>query len=266
LIETFIPIASGQLNGPQWAGVWQPTLFYYSPARFLVWIACILLGLCFCVFMRHPRKILVFFTGLIGVMLFSYCVHFLSIRHGGHIFVLMVACVWNMGALKNVSKWAWMAILTTSSIGGLQTLTGPMASHPFSQAKSTAEFILQEHLNELPIFGFGDAQAMTVVGYTGTPVYYPNFNGYRTFLVDDPTRKVTFSKKELTEAILDFAVRNSPRQSVLLLNDPLPRSVQKSLLRKSKIQLLRSFTDAFPITDEQYYIYLLTPITFSGEV
>ncbi len=254
---TFFPVTLPRLQdslkeylGKLFSGYWPPQ-FYSLSAGGLIAVAVLILVLLGFLLWPNLKKIAVIYSGTLGVLAFSYCVHFSYIRHSGHLFLLLLACVWSTGRLGGVGRKIWIGILLVSAFGGVQSLFEPIRSQPFSQARNAGAFLLEQHLTDYPILGAADYVAMPVVGYAKVPIFMPSYGRYVTFMVDSLERNVAMSKEELSESIEKFVASNLPRPTVLLLNEPIESIVSSP---KFKPQFLASFTGSY--VGEDYFIYL----------
>jgi hypothetical protein len=249
---TFLPVTlSG--GGGLLIGHWPPRLIPLSSAGAFAAAALILALIC-AVLWRDRARLAVFLAGALGVLAFSYTMHFAHVRHCGQLFLLLLACAWNPESLGTRGRPLWIGLLAVAALGGLQTLWGPLASLPFSQARNAGTFLRERGLAKEPILGAADYAAMPVAAYAGTPIFYPSYGRTMSFLVDSQERRVDLTRDELGRSIEGFVIGNLPRRSVLVLSEPIDGLALSPTIR---VEALASFTGSY--VGEDYYLYLAGP-------
>ncbi|MEO0455041.1 MAG: hypothetical protein AAF152_00465, partial [Cyanobacteria bacterium P01_A01_bin.114] len=226
----------------------------------------------------RPKWLCVYAAGTVVHLLFSYFFFGGFLRHHGHLFILLVACLWlantddSTGSLSQPADrvsmtWSklreaqtWLDPLSSqwqkSFLTGLlscQVLAGVMAystdfSQPFSASRMTADYLRSHQLDHLTILGYRDRQAATLSGYLSKQIYYPNRQAFGSFweLEQD------IPQAELVTQIQAFVSRSE--QPVVLalteaLEQPIPNlTLQPLATLKGKV-----------VVDETFYLYLASP-------
>ena len=199
----------------------------------LVALACRLLA-------SRPRWLSVYASGTAALLGFELV--FLvdsSVRHHGHLFVLLVACLWlaraeavrepvaraDAGAVADIDRRArrdvrrqgalLTALLVPQVVAGL-TLHALDWSRPFSGSRAAAELLRERALDDLPIIAYRDRETSTLSAYLDRPLYYPGRDAHGSYWT-------TLQEDDWDEARRRIArfVGDVDGPSVLALNRPL---------------------------------------------
>jgi hypothetical protein len=136
--------------------------------------------------------------------------------------------------------------------------------HPFSIAKSVAEYINERGLNKSLIVGYPDWTTIAVVGYLGiSQVYYPQGDRFGSYVRYDQNRNQELTEKEVVDKARQLKARqptDGKSEGVLLIvNEPLGNDVAQA----GKLQEIGHFTGSSccmlheNIFHEDIYIYSL---------
>jgi hypothetical protein len=138
-----------------------------------------LLGISALLFARTPSVMLLFTVATGGLLLFLHLKVNHGIRHTGHLFLLLVGCLWLASTRSRLSMTRgkpWFGAGLVTFIFAIHTVVGGLAAatdlvYPFSESKETAEFIERHGLTDTPMVGSGYAMAAAVAAYLNHPVY-----------------------------------------------------------------------------------------------
>jgi len=194
-------------------------------------------------FWRKPVVLFMYTCGTLGILLFTYVKFFGYIRHHGHLFILLIACLWISHYYQESNFWVnfinlrmprlisnffnihqsakkyhqilFWGILFVNMVGGVFALSSDIV-HPFSESKAVANFIRQQNFNHIPIIGSVDSSASTQAGYLDRKIYYPESDRLGTFIIWDDQRE-NLNIREVIESARKFVYTNS-RDTLLLLN------------------------------------------------
>jgi hypothetical protein len=120
--------------------------------------------------------------------------------------------------------------------------------YPFSQAKNTAAYIEQHHLDKLPIVGYVDYATTAVTGYLGRQIYYTSSDRIGSFVILDRKWAHTVDESTMLQRAHELAIReNSP--VLLVLNRELK-------INDPSVNKLADFMGSL-IRDENFHLYLL---------
>jgi hypothetical protein len=237
-------------NGILWIGLTKLSVL----SLLLIFLAGVLLANNLTIFALYT-------SGTLGILLFTYYKYFGSIRHHGHLFLLLVACWWlsyyyprlqSQLSKRYASKFLTV-ILCCHLVGGAFAYSKDLAE-PFSAGKEAVRFLnSQPHLSNLPLAGSTDYVASSIAGLMDKKIFY--FEGGRvgSFIIWDQKRRQGMATSSRTESQVLEKLQGFMQQErsdiVLILSYPLERDSSDS-----KIHELARFTRSITI-DEHYYLY-----------
>jgi len=211
---------------------------------------------------RKKLILMLFFLFTVSALGFQYFVHIGYIRHSGHYFIMFIVCLWLSRyykediQLKSVRLINWAdfgekhregflyVLLTVQLVAGLFA-SGMDWFCTFSSAKDTAKYIKENHLDNLPIWGYGSTSA--IAGYLGKSIYYPRINRIGSFVC------YSFNEEDIDEPNLvkraKLYTENEKTDIVLVINYRLNKS-------DPSIMKLAEF-DKTIAPNEIFYVYLI---------
>lgn len=151
----------------------------------LLLLSALLVGLILLMVFQLLRKTPLFLSiymlgsaGMIGLFIF---VHRGTTRHHGHLFILLLACLWlaHWSRRHLAKEPARLFSLLFTSILWVQAFTGLYAYasdilYPFSASYQTAQIIqTNAALKNLPIIGINQRPVSTLSAYLDRPIYFP---------------------------------------------------------------------------------------------
>ncbi len=226
-------------------------------------------------FRKKTITFLLYLTGTLGILTFSYVKFLGSPRHYCHLFILLIIVLWleksdnsseiltkPMEKLFNTfnfyKKWLnfvdqnkvkfIMIILYIQLIVGVYLFTADLII-PMSAGKATANFIKQEKLDNLFIVGSKDFTMIPIAGYLNKKIYYPEIQRLSNFVSFTSERK-EINDQDILNQLLSLI--NEHPKILLILNHPLEISNNKL-----KITTLEKFTKS-RFSDERYYLYTVS--------
>ncbi|NEP16192.1 MAG: hypothetical protein F6J97_04725 [Leptolyngbya sp. SIO4C1] len=239
-------------------------------------LALLLVGLVVRALWHQPKWLLVYGAGTATQLAFIYYFHIGSLRHHGHLFILLVACLWLAAADRDrraqaesyrrnyeaqgraelasyrLQKQLLSGLLVLHVIAGLLAYSADLRL-TFSASRATAHFLRSHSLDQQVLFGYRDFNVSTVSGYLNQPIYYPNLERFGSFW--------TLHKSMEPEAVnqqVEAFVQQQQRPVVLLLTAPIERplaGVTLDLLGYFQSQILKR---------ESFYVYLAQPAAHTG--
>ncbi|MEM9162002.1 MAG: hypothetical protein AAGC54_02900, partial [Cyanobacteria bacterium P01_F01_bin.4] len=238
---------------------------------------------------RRPRWVLVYVAGTTLILGFNYLFRNAALRHHGHLFILLVACLWlvqaeelNFAPLRRMGQTGHPRGEIKSYFGRVRSIlakvfgtfgmarcrqrqffTGLLVCHvfagifaysadlvrPFSGSKATAHFLRSHQLDTLSIFGYNDFRASTLSGYLDKPIYYPNRRQFGSFW----TIKHEINSAQVINQIQDF-VSQSEQPVVLVLTEALQDPIDNISL-----QPLAHLSGKLAKISESFDVYLAQP-------
>ncbi len=227
----------------------------------LAWSAALL-------FTRRPVVFFLYITGVAGIIAFILMYYYGYIRHHGHLFILLVICLWlsayyREGRYTNrypvIEKFRGWLIKNTPRIFtvmlSIQLFAGVYAFTvqcfvPFSAARATAHYIRQQRLDRFLIAGDQDVALEPVLGYLKKDAFFFSRNAVSTYLVYDAVRRIPGHERVL--ALADSLVVAHGDTILLVMNYPLAGHPGRNLFKVGSFEKSIRY-------DEIYYLYLLSP-------
>lgn len=245
VVHAYLPLP--EIGAPM---VWNSSLFRSLGDGLTALLALGLLALAVVRLRGSRTAVFLYLFGTAALLGFTYCKYFGVLRHHGHHFVLLIACLWlaqagNEGRRPDL----WVAGLLAVHLIGAAALGSLDLARPFSAAEATAEFIRQEGLAGMPIAGKQDYRASPVGGYLQRALYYPNSGGTGTFILWNRERVEDLPEEAYCRRLADQVGRH-PDGVLLISTEPLPAcpAVRSALLAR--------FPDSM-VPDERYSVFLL---------
>lgn len=217
------------------------------------------------------RTFVVFATGTILLMSFSFIFFEGSIRHHGHYYLLLVACLWlarselnrpisttgnaklqtQSSSLANTSRKTmqstFLTILLVFHVAAGALLYRIDWIKPFSGSKDVAHYLREHSLEDLPILGYRDREVTSVSAYLDRPIYYPNAKRFGTFWTTRRGEDWTY----ITEDVRTF-VREHGTPTVIVLTKPMEQQIPDTTLE------LLTYEEGSLVREESFYLYLAT--------
>jgi hypothetical protein len=194
---------------------------------------------------RDKKLYLLFLAGTLGIVMFTYVKYEGFLRHYGHIFLLLILCIWvarrktETKEKQNVFKVVLVCQVLVSAFAFVIEY-----QKPFSGAKDAAKFI-SERYPDAKLYAYPDFIGTPVAGFLNKEVYFPQSDRTGKFILFDEKRKKVLSNDEVVEKIKV----DSWSSTLLLLNIPLDSaSNMVKLVYKSREDVIEE--------DERYYVYV----------
>jgi hypothetical protein len=216
-------------------------------------------------FSKRPLVLLLFSTGMAGMLLFVFDFYTGSLRHHGHYYLLFIACLWISGEMGEEQRPFRLAVLEkyyrflTRNRNLLLTIF--LAIHmgagvyslfrqvftPFSDAKLAADYIRENKLDRFTIAGDWDWYAASVEAHSNKDFYYYARNAFTKFVILD-NKRTEYPQSEIIRRT-DSLSRAINDTLLVVLNYPLKNAVPCGF------RPVATFTGGIhPL--EQYYLYL----------
>ncbi len=252
--DSYVPIPSLQLQ------FWNTNLIGQPFWKFF--LSILVLGFSLLSFWRQPAVLGLFALGTLALLSFTYTKYLGSLRHHGHLFILLLAAAWLAGSgpgegLTSDNRFAGFcrrhrsgfisALLWCQLAAGLLA-AGLSLFYPFSAGRETARFIQDQGLDGLLLAGDEDDAASVISGYLRRPVYCLCARRWGTFVIWDQRRK-GLEVPEAVERARELAAKY--RKDVLLVLNREVKTPEPGVFPVR--QFKRSMVPA-----EIYYLYRLT--------
>jgi hypothetical protein len=204
----------------------------------------------------RPTVLFLYVTGTSAILAFLHVKYFGFVRHQGHLFILLMACLWLGHRAGQSTSGAGRAVLLGALLA-IHAGAGVYASgmdwvHPFSASKAAAQFIQRAGMSDLEIAGYRDPAASAVAGYLNRPFYYLGSQRYGTFILYDRLYAESLVGKAAQDLVSagDALSSRSGQPVLLILNEPITTATEP------RVAPLAEFTDAI-VDTERFYLYLL---------
>ena len=212
--------------------------------------------------LARPAAVVLHVAGTAALLLFAHTNHFASLRHVGHLYLLLVAAAWIASGGRRWRPPAWgarllptaprplvqgagLALLAAHVVAGLFA-AGMDLVHPFSGGPGAARFLRSLGYAELPLVVDPSFIAPPVVAHLGRPFYEPGSRRWGFFVVWDGQRGL--ERLDVPVEAQDLA-RDLGQPVVLLSNRPIGR-------RRAPFVHLAEIAGCI-VETEQYHVYLV---------
>jgi hypothetical protein len=215
---------------------------------------------------RKPFVLFFFISSTLSVLLFTYVKFMGHMRHHGHLFMILIVALWLSRSLRETpspgnkpghlqaGRFLKQNLVLTGLLGihlfaGLFTWAMDL-KYPFSATPLAADFIKTSHLDKMDMIGYKDYTSQGIAGFLNKEIFYPQKEGFGTFVRFDTKRKQDLACPELIQSVSRF-IGESPKTFLLISNEELPCPSGDILL----IPLKR-----FPVSivpDERAILYLV---------
>ena len=218
-------------------------------------LSLLLIGLSMFVLLPTPTLLLAYILGTSTLLFFLHTKVNHGIRHPGHLFLLLVACLWlshnrkgiNLRSFPKKLPATFMAIVFLMQlIAGILCASTDLV-YPFTASKAAAQFIEEQQFTNTMLVGSNWNLVSGVACYLNRPVYYVENGHTGTFSAWNIKR----SKLSPAE-VIDKAsrLRQDTHRDVLLILSYDPGNSAAGL------QKLASFERSV-LKEERYWLYLL---------
>jgi hypothetical protein len=172
----------------------------------------------------YPKRLIltIYIFGTGSIITFNYLIFQGFMRHRGHLFILLIACLWMLKneflkkrnlTLKQKAESRFRSqfltvILSLHLLGGVHAYSIDLF-YPFSVGRETAQYIKNNNLDQLIIVGQRYAQAAVLSGYLNQQIYYPDTGQFGSFW--------TIKKKKKDIKNIEGLIRGNPNETLLVL-------------------------------------------------
>ena len=214
-----------------------------------------LLGISALLLLRTPSVMLAYAVATGGLLLFLHLKVNHGIRHTGHVFLVLVGCLWLSLAQRQIRAsgiMRWGASVFVTVLFALHTVAGGLSAatdlvYPFSASRETAEFIERRGLASTTMIGSGYAMAAAVAGYLNHSVYYAESKQTGTF-VRWEEKRTPVTPADVVRTAGELARLNHNDTLLILTYDLGPAA--------TGVLKLASFERSI-VKEERYWLYLM---------
>jgi len=204
---------------------------------------------------RVPMLSVVYGLGVFAMMAVQHGIYPAALRHRGHYFILLLACLWLHEVERRGKPRAYLAYALLGATLCVQIATGIAAMRTdhevvFSDAQNAAKFMRDNHLQSLPVIGSTDHASSPIAIMLDVPFLFQE-TGETSQVVLEHNRRQVPNPLLIMAMAVDLLTRTD--KVLLLLNydnpAPVPAGYEAKLLYRGQAALMY---------DESYRIYELT--------
>lgn len=259
---------------------WNTCVFVNENISLMSYISILLFLLIASIFMNKPLILVLYVLGTTGIVCFLGYAHIMYTRYFGHLFILLVVCLWIARYYKEITFQRllarWVVLLGTKvrqfgvPVIVLVSMSGGFASwgsdlgKRFSASPDAAQFIREQSLEMLPIVGYEDFVIACLASILNKrDVYYLPREEWGTFIKFD-LKRIREPVMPLIVPSLEKIMREKASPVLLVLNFPLlyenARTNERQIITRCllsenvRIILLDAFTQSVE-PNERYFIY-----------
>ena len=222
--------------------------FFLSPA---------ILFVLYLIFRDHPRPAIILVAIILLGTLFSHITGVAAVRHTGIVYIGFLVALWMLRSQPTrVSPLVYLLLL-------LPVIPGIMAeidqwSWPYSDSQAATDWIVQQNLENLPLFGTPDSNVIGVPERLNLPIYQLECACEDRVLTFSNRRDNFDRSKEIPASLLRGFQNLHINTGIFLDNRKLSVVDQRHLAAGGvNQQLIGQFDHGF-LGDEYIYIYRIT--------
>ena len=219
------------------------------------------------VFIKNRKILFTYIAGTFSIVMFGILFKSPDVRHSGHLFILLVACLWiylseaksktenvlhhrSIAPIPRYQNMLLTTILCLQVYAGIQMYAVDSAN-VFSNSQNVAWYIKRNQLENSTIIGSNHRIVFPIAAWLNKEIYYPETQQFGSFTVWTPKSKKLNRDIGLEEIIQakNKLERNNYDNLLLVLDWKIPDAELKE-----KIELLTSYEDAM-VTRENYFLY-----------
>lgn len=251
VVLPFVPVKS-----PRSHFFWNPwlhrdLLLYTVPMLFIGWLL-------YRSFRGRCNLLLMIAVTIAGGTLIGHLIYPGAERHFGVVFLAFVSAAWIARAAEPTELFAWPVylLLGISALSSIWAVAGSW-ERPFSNSKAAADWIVTNHLEQMPLVAEGDTSAAGVAEYLHRPLYMIECSCVDTYLLFS-SRRDDYKESDAPGRILEAAHFYDDQPLLLMQVTSMAPDEESGLKQEGfNIQPLASFTGAEEVS-ENFYFYRLT--------
>jgi hypothetical protein len=226
-----------------------PLLPWAGLALFFTWLVAL---------RKVPPVALAYGLGVLAIAGFQHYKYGGFIRHFGHHFVLLIACIWlheklrAEGSAPRLLRALFAVTLVAQIVTGAQAVKVEL-ERPFSGSLQAATFLRAHDLADAPLVGSFDHAASVVAGYLDRPFRSAESNQVVTSVIFHNRRWQGLPVSVVFQMAVADA-RRAGRPAIVVLN----RDVEDYALPDATIEKLYT-TDLPIVADERFSLLRVTP-------
>ena len=236
-------------------------------------ISLVLLAIFTIIFARNYKVLFTYVASNALIIAFGLQYKVPSIRHNGHLFILLIVCFWIFlseartnyaknrprifKVLSSYQNLLLTIILCIQFYAGIKMYAIDL-NRVFSNSQNVARYIKSHQLEQLTIVGSRYRIVFPLSAWLDRPIYYPEINRFGTFTIWT-SKSVPGNTRISQQEMLQRVAKLKRENKMLLVLDQKLNNIDTSLNYK----LLVAYEDAI-VTRENYFIYLIEKNEKSG--
>jgi hypothetical protein len=270
LCDGFLPLPEPSLLGAWGWGMIGHTLLGPMVVHAVIGVFLFVATL---LFFRRCRLVqLTYLGGALLLLLAAYAKAENYARHAGHFYLWFLICLWLARSVQGQGdspeskpfhlssiQLAFLCPLLVFLIGDTIFLSIAGYAYPFSRGRDVAEYIENNHLQDLPIFGYPDFTGIPVSGYLDRKMYYPDTHRWGSFVIETNKRETNWDENKIYQAIIDFAAQGHP-DFLVVLDQPFLTERDGRIMELTHFGNLTKLVSMYPAMDgdEVYWLFRYT--------
>ena len=201
---------------------------------------------------KHRVALVLFAIGSMGLMTFGFIKFYGSIRHHGHMYLILIAALWLAASAEPLCRRLsamFTGLLVVHVIAAIIAISIDWV-RPFSQSKATAAFLRERGLAGAFLIGERDTFTAPIAAYLDRTIYFPRGDRIGSYIIYDQ-RRVPPVSNNLVE-ISRAKAREIGGEVVLISTSPLPDDASAGVTH------IGSFTGSV-VGDEDFFLYQVLP-------
>jgi hypothetical protein len=202
---------------------------------------------------KHRVSLTLFAIGSMGILTFGFIKFYGSIRHHGHIYLILVAALWLEAATRGHRRGlserlcrAFTALLVVHVIAAAIAAAIDWV-RPFSQSRATAAYLRERGLAGAFLVGEKDTPTAPIAAYLDRRIYFPRGGRMGSYIIYDE-RRLDFDPANLLD-VCRAKAREVGEDVLLVATSPLPQGA-------AGVRPVGALTGSV-VGDEDFWLYLV---------
>jgi len=223
----------------------------------------LILGSYYVLFHRHRNLLLLVGLTIVVLVAFGHLIFLGSVRHYGFTFLAFLAAIWFLRSQSPRLPTLAYVLLGLTAVSGIYA--GLQAwQRPFSNAGSTARWLITNHLDTAPIVGTPDTAVASIAILLDRPIYMLECSCSDRYMLFS-NRRDSFRESQIPDRIVTAMRELHVTSFLYLCSVPLSTEEQSAISNKGlTVKLLASFTGAQIIVNEDFHVYRIGDVDQSS--
>jgi hypothetical protein len=218
-----------------------------APLGMLLW------PMLFWMLRKRRVALLLFAIGSVGLLTFAFVKFYGSIRHHGHVYLVLIAALWLAATARPLDRFlgrAFTTLLVLHVIGAAIAVSIDWV-RPFSQSRATAAYLREHHLADAFLIGEKDTPTAPITAYLDRQIYFPRGDRIGSYIIYD-RKRLAFDPATLLDVCRRKARENG--DAVLLVSTSKLENIPPGVRPVGELS-------GSIVGDEDFWLYLIRPRT-----